>query len=66
MTRKKHSAKKENWKEEIRELLRQDPVLLKALVQEVVQQMLEAEMEEAVVAEKGERTPNRLGYRAGR
>lgn len=65
MTRKKHSATKENWKEQIRELLRQDTDLLKALVQEVVQQVLEAEMEEALGAEKGERTPNRLGYRAG-
>lgn len=65
LTRKKHSATKENWKEEIRELLRQDTDLLKALVQEVVQQVLEAEMDEALGAEKGERTPNRLGYRAG-
>lgn len=65
MTRKKHSANKENWKEEIRELLRQDTDLLKALVQEVLQQVLEVEMEEAVGAEKSERTPNRLGYRAG-
>ena len=31
----------------------------------MVQQVLEAEMEEAVGAEKGERTPNRLGYRSG-
>jgi len=65
MTRKKHSASKADWKEEIRELLRQDTDLLKTLVQEAVQQVLEAEMEEAVGAEKGERTPNRLGYRAG-
>jgi hypothetical protein len=32
MTRKKHSATKENWKEEIRKPLRQDTDLLKALV----------------------------------
>ena len=38
MTRKKHSANTEKWKEQIRELLRQDTDLLKALVQEVVQQ----------------------------
>jgi hypothetical protein len=65
MTRKKHSATKENWKEQVRELLRQDTDLLKALVQEVVQQVLEAEMEDALGAGKSERTPNRLGYRAG-
>jgi transposase-like protein len=65
VTRKKHSAKKVSRKEQIRELLRQDTDLLKALVQEVVQQVLEAERDEVLGAEKGERTPNRLGYRAG-
>jgi transposase-like protein len=34
-------------------------------VQEVVQQVLEAEMDEAVGAEKSARTPQRVGYRAG-
>jgi len=34
-------------------------------VQEAVQQVLEAEIEEALQAEKGERTAQRLGYRSG-
>src|SRR5215813_10598349 len=38
---------------------------LRPLVQEIVQQVLEAEMDEALGAEKGERTPNRRGYRSG-
>jgi transposase-like protein len=36
-----------------------------AAVQQVVQQVLEAEMDEALGAEKNERSPNRLGYRSG-
>jgi putative transposase len=35
------------------------------LVQEIVQQILEAEMDEALGAEKSERTPHRNGYRSG-
>jgi putative transposase len=38
---------------------------LRPLVQEVVQQVLEAEMEETLGAQKSERTPNRQGYRSG-
>ena len=37
---------------------------LRGLIQQVVQQVLEAEMDEALSAEKGERTPNRQGYRS--
>ncbi len=36
---------------------------LRGLIQQVLQQVLEAEMDEALGAEKGQRTPNRLGYR---
>ena len=61
MTRKKNSRKQLNWKE----ALSQDEDFLRSLVGEVVQQVLEAEMNEALGAEKGERTPERLGYRAG-
>lgn len=57
---KKRSARKGNRNEEVRELLRQDTDLVKALVQEVVQPVLEAEIEEALDAAKGERIPNRL------
>jgi transposase-like protein len=35
------------------------------LVQTVLQELLEAEMTEAVGAERAERTPARLGYRSG-
>lgn len=61
MTRRQDSAKRTNWKE----LMAGQEDFLRPLIQEVVRQVLEAEMEEAVGAEKGERTPNRQGYRAG-
>jgi transposase-like protein len=35
------------------------------LVRTTLQEVLEAEMTETVGAAKGERTPDRLGYRAG-
>jgi putative transposase len=50
---------------ELKELLTKDKDFLRPLVEEVVQQVLEAEMDEAVGAQKGERTANRLGYRSG-
>jgi putative transposase len=65
MTRKKHSAKERNWKQELKELLAEDRDLLKTLVREVLQEVLETEMDEALQAEKGERTASRLGYRSG-
>ena len=60
MTRKKNSAKP-SWKE----VMTADADFMKALIQEVVQQVLEAEMEEVVGAEKGQRTSGRIGYRSG-
>lgn len=60
MTRKKNSASKLNWKE----LLMGEDILL-PLVEKVVQQVLEADMDEALQAGKSERTPMRLGYRSG-
>jgi transposase-like protein len=38
---------------------------VKVIVEETLQQVLEAEMDEALQASKSERTANRLGYRAG-
>jgi Transposase, Mutator family len=38
--------------------------LLRPLVEPIVQQILEAEMDETLGAEKNERAPNRLGYRS--
>jgi putative transposase len=61
MPRKKDTADGVNWKEE----LLGDEDFLKEIVREALQQILEAEMEETLQAGKGERTPQRLGYRAG-
>lgn len=61
MTRKQNTAKTINWKE----LIAEQEDFLRSLIEEVIQQVLEAEMEEALGAGKGERTPNRQGYRAG-
>ena len=61
MTRKQDSVQKKNWKE----LIENEPDFLRPLVQEVVQQVLEAEMEETLQAGKGERTAERQGYRSG-
>jgi putative transposase len=61
MTRKQDNAKKPNWKE----VLAEQEDFLRPLIQEVVQQVLEAEMEEALGAGKGERTVSRQGYRSG-
>jgi transposase-like protein len=53
------------WKEELKQLLAEDRDLLKGLIQEALQQVLEAEMDKALQAAKGERTAGRLGYRSG-
>ena len=50
--------------EEVKALLSEDRDFLRPLVQAVLQELLEAEMTEALGAAKGERTPDRLGYRA--
>jgi len=50
---------------ELKVLLRNDKEFLRPLVEEVLQQVLEAEMDEAIGAQKGERTSSRLGYRSG-
>ena len=61
MTRKQDSSKTTNWKE----LMAGQEDFLRPLIQEVIQQVLEAEMEEAVGAGKSERTAKRQGYRSG-
>jgi putative transposase len=65
MTRKQDSAKARITAEELKQLLAEDPDWLKTIVEQTVQQVLEAEMEEALQAGKSERTEARLGYRAG-
>jgi putative transposase len=51
--------------EELKQMLSEDGDLLKTIIEQTVQQVLEAEMEEALQAGKGERSENRLGYRSG-
>ena len=65
MTRKQDSAKGKITAEDLKRLLAEDRDLLKTIVEETLQQELEAEMDEALQASKGERTAGRLGYRAG-
>jgi transposase-like protein len=49
----------------VKELLLSDPDSLREVVRAVMQELLEAEMNEALGAQKGERTTERLGYRSG-
>ena len=49
----------------VNELFAKSPDGLREIVRAVMQEMLEAEMTDALGAEKGERTAARLGYRSG-
>jgi putative transposase len=49
----------------VKELFSKSPAGLREIVGAVMQEMLEAEMSDALLAEKGERTSARLGYRSG-
>src|SRR6202034_4446139 len=49
----------------VNELFSKSPEGLREIVRAVMQEMLEAEMTDALGAEKGERTSARLGYRSG-
>ena len=60
-TRSKRNAKSAG----VEAVIGQDGEMLKRLIQEALQQVLEAEMTETVGASPGERTTGRLGYRAG-
>ena len=51
--------------EELKSQMAGDDNLLRPLVQLAVQEFLEAEMNDALGAGKGERSPGRLGYRSG-
>ncbi len=50
---------------DLKGLLAEDADLLRTLMRTALQEVLEAEMADAVGAAKGERTPARLGYRSG-
>src|SRR6185369_2964427 len=64
MTRKQDSPKEQAWKEALTKVVKEEN-FLRPLVEQIVQQILEAEMDETVGAEKSERTPTRVGYRSG-
>src|SRR5690348_13194515 len=64
MTRKQDSPKQQAWKAALINVVKEEN-FLRPLVEQIVQQILEAEMDEALGAEKSERTPGRLGYRSG-
>jgi putative transposase len=49
----------------LQELLLEDQDLLRGLMKQALQQVLEAEMSEALGADKSERSEGRLGYRSG-
>jgi putative transposase len=65
MARREDSAGKEALKREVNQILTEDGDLVKAVVAATLQETLEAEMDEALGAQKGERTPTRVGYRSG-
>ena len=50
---------------DVKALLAEDEEFLRALVRTALQEVLEAEMTEALGAEKGERAAGRQGYRSG-
>src|SRR6201993_5291322 len=50
---------------DVKALLAEDEEFLRALVRTALQEVLEAEMTEALSAEKGERAAGRQGYRSG-
>jgi putative transposase len=65
VARTQNSVRRNALKAEVKQILTEDQDLLKAMVTATLQQTLEAEMDEALAAEKSERTAGRLGYRSG-
>ena len=51
--------------EDLRRMLSEDGDLLKTIIEQTVQQVLEAEIDEALQAGRGERSEQQLGYRSG-
>ena len=49
----------------VKEILLSNPDGLREVIRAVMQEVLDAEMDEALGAGKSERTPDRLGYRSG-
>jgi transposase-like protein len=65
MTRKQNDVKGRIEKEELNQLLAEDRDLLNIIVEQTVQPVFKAKMEEALPGGKSERTERRLSYRAG-
>jgi putative transposase len=65
VTRKQESAKERVTAEELKQLLSEERDLLQTIIEQTVQQVLEAEMDEALQAGKSERSEHRMGYRSG-
>jgi len=63
MTRNEDNTAQKRWKEQVREVSRQDTDLLKELVRMALQQGLETEMEEALETGNWERTASRMVQR---
>ena len=61
MTRKKNNR----TTAEIKAMMAEDGEFLRPIVRTVIQEFLEAEMSEAIGAQKGERIEGRSGYRSG-
>ena len=61
MTRLKNNHNAIDWRQE----LKSDPELFRGIIHQTVQEILEAEMDEALGAGKSERTAGRRGYRSG-
>ena len=59
------ASKAQSGRERLEQQLANDQEFLKTTVREALEEVLEAEMEEALGAGKGERTAGRLGYRSG-
>jgi transposase-like protein len=55
----------QNFPDNVKAVLAEDEEFLRALVRTALQEVLEAEMTEALGAEKGERASGRQGYRSG-
>ena len=52
-------------REDVQQALQHEEDFLRPLIQRILQEVLEAEMEQCLQAGKGERTAGRLGYRSG-
>ena len=65
MTQKKDNAKSQDWKAIFVEALKEEDDAFRRLLERIVQDVLEAEMDETLGAEKSERTGSRQGYRSG-